>query len=58
MNIYTDKDLNKLLWFSKFGFAIAFALLMTVIPELVKQQKINSQLENRIKTLENTCQKS
>ena len=58
MNSYTDEDLNILLWISIFGFTIAFALLMTVIPELIKQKDTINQIENRIKTLENTYQKS
>ena len=58
MNSYTDTDLNILWWLSMLGFSIAFALLNIVVPKLAEQQEINHQLENRIKTLENTCQKS
>jgi hypothetical protein len=58
MNSYTDKDLNIIAILSMITFSIAFALLMVVGPELNKQREIDNQLENRIKTLENTCQKS
>lgn len=58
MNSYTDKDLAKVTILSMIGFSIALALFLTVIPELVKQKDTINQVENRVKTLENTCQKS
>lgn len=57
MNSYTDKDLTKIAVLSMIAFSLAIFLLMFVVPELEKQQEIDNQLENRIKTLENTCQK-
>lgn len=58
MNSYTDRDLGKLGLISMLGFSIALALSLTVIPELIKQSDTINQVENRVKTLENTCQKS
>lgn len=58
MNSYTDKDLNRIAILSILGFCIAFALFLTVIPELIEQSDTINQVENRVKILENTCQKS
>lgn len=57
MNSYTDKDLNRIAILSILGFCISFALLLTVIPELIEQSDTINQVENRVKILENTCQK-
>lgn len=57
MNSYTDKGLNIIAVLNMIAFSLAFSLLMVIVPELEKQQEIDNQLENRIKTLENTCQK-
>lgn len=58
MNSYTDRDLGKLGLISVLGFSITLALLLTVIPELTKQRDTINQVENRVKILENTYQKS
>lgn len=58
MNSYDDRDMAKITTLSMLGFSISLALLIVVVPRLTEQQEINNQLENRIKTLENSCQKS
>lgn len=58
MNSYTDKDLNKIAFLSVIGFSITVSLLFTVVPFLEKQRDTINQLENRIKIIENTYQKS
>lgn len=58
MNSYNDRDMAKIATLSMLGFSIALALLIVAVPKLKEQQEINNQQENRIKILENSCQKS
>lgn len=58
MNSYDDRDMAKIATISMLGFSISLALLIVVVPILTEQQEINNQQEIRIKTLENSCQKS